>query len=324
MGVRLLSLKSALEEYEDQLAPIFQGSLLAADNRFAAWHASAWSHGVFLSVPPFVETEDLFVIEFIESGNWMLTSPRVVVFLGDGSRATVMQRTRSSRDEEELLCNSGLELKAGDGAALRYVEGQALGKRSLHFRHSRAELGRDASLRHLDVTIGGRLVKTRFDCGLNGAGAEAFLDGAYFCGQGQHMDLRTVQRHRAPSAMSRATYKGAIDSGGRTVFQGLIEVSEGASGTDAYLSNRNLILGDAARADSIPTLQIGNNDVRCSHGSTTGQLREEEIFYLVSRGLSPRDARELLVIGYFEEILNAAPPSFSEDALAAIRARLLQ
>ena len=100
------------------------------------------------------------------------------------------------------------------------------------------------------------------------------------------MDLRTVQRHRSPKATSRAVYKGAVAGGGRTIFQGLIEVAPGASGTDAYLTNRNLILGEGARSDSIPTLKIGNNDVKCSHGSTTGRLNAEELFYLESRGLS--------------------------------------
>jgi len=106
------------------------------------------------------------------------------------------------------------------------------------------------------------------------------------------------------------------------VYQGLIEVDEGASGTDAYLTNRNLILGDAARSDSIPTLRIGNNDVRCSHGSTTGRLSEEELFYLESRGLSRAEAREMLVVGYFEDLLSRAPELYREGALDRVRSRM--
>ena len=155
-----------------------------------------------------------------------------------------------------------------------------------------------------------------------GKGSEAFLNGVYFCRDGQHMDIRTVQRHHSPSATSRAYYKGAVASGGRSVFQGLIEVDPGASGTDAYLTNRNLILGDAARSDSIPTLRIGNNDVRCSHGSTTGRLSEEELFYLESRGLSRVESREMLVMGYFEDLLDHAPEAYREGALEQIRERL--
>jgi Fe-S cluster assembly protein SufD len=186
----------------------------------------------------------------------------------------------------------------------------------------RAEVGRDSSLRHFDAEFGARWAKTRVDCFLDGPGAEAFLNGAYFCGAGQHMDLRTVQRHRSPKATSRAVYKGAVAGGGRTIFQGLIDVAAGASGTDAYLTNRNLILGEGARSDSIPTLIIGNNDVKCSHGSTTGRLNAEELFYLESRGLSEADAREMLIVGYFEDILTPAPVMFKDGALAAIKGRL--
>ena len=136
------------------------------------------------------------------------------------------------------------------------------------------------------------------------------------------MDLRTVQRHDSPRATSRAFYKGAVEGGGRSVFQGLIEVAVGASGTDAYLTNRNLLLGDTARSDSIPTLRIGNNDVRCSHGSTTGRLSDDEIFYLESRGLDRGEARELLIIGYYEELLGDSPGLFRDEGLARLRSRV--
>ena len=277
----------------------------------------------FSSFRPGLEIAEPFIIEFTESGVGALSAPHVVVSLGEGARASVIQRLGGvPGTEEKLLCNAGLDLLLSDAAGLKYFEAQDLGGQSLYFRNARARGGRDSSLRHFDAAFGGRLVKTRIESGLAGRGAEAFLDGVYFCGSGQHMDLRTVQRHHSPSATSRAYYKGAVASGGRTVFQGLIEVAHGASGTDAYLTNRNLILGDAARSDSIPTLKIGNNDVRCSHGSTSGRLSEEELFYLESRGLSRRDAREMLVVGYFEDLLDKAPDVFKEGALERIRSRM--
>jgi Fe-S cluster assembly protein SufD len=183
-------------------------------------------------------------------------------------------------------------------------------------------MGKDSSFDRVEVKLGASLARTRIDCSLEGRGAEAQLDGIYYCGPGQHADVGTIQRHVSAGATSRAYYKGAASGGGRSVFQGLIDVSEGAAGTDAYLSNRNLLLGDAARADSIPTLRIGNNDVKCSHGSTTGRLGEEELFYLHSRGFSEAEARELLVLGFFEEVLARAPEGFREEALAGIRLRL--
>jgi Fe-S cluster assembly protein SufD len=323
-GVRLLSLEDALEEFEKTLGDIFDEGVDAADNRFAVWHYAAWSHGAFLMVPPGLEIKEPFLIEFAEKGDGVLSSPHVVVMLGEGARASVIQRITGEPGAggERILCNAGLDLMLSDNSALQYSEGQYLGPQSLYFRHARTRGGRDSSLRHFDASLGARLVKTRIDCGLAGKGSEAYLNGVYYCRGGQHMDIRTVQRHHSPSATSRAYYKGAVASGGRTVFQGLIDVDTGASGTDAYLTNRNLILGDAARSDSIPTLRIGNNDVRCSHGSTTGRLSDEELFYLESRGLSRAESREMLVVGYFEDLLDHAPETYRDATLDVIRARL--
>ncbi len=246
------------------------------------------------------------------------------MILGEGAHATVVQNITGVGPDaaSRILCNAAIDLRLADAAALQYCEVQELGEQSLYFRHGRADVGRDASLRHLDAAFGSRVVKSRMECAMSGRGSEAFLDGVYYCRKGQQMDIRTVQLHRSPQATSRAYYKGAVAGGGRTVFQGLIDVSTGASGTDAYLTNRNLILGDAARSDSIPTLKIGNNDVKCSHGSTTGRLSAEELFYLESRGYAESDAREMLVVGYFEDLLTKAPESFREGALSTIRERL--
>jgi Fe-S cluster assembly protein SufD len=339
-GVRLVPMELALEEFEIPLHRLFHDGLLAADNRIAAWHFAQWSHGAFVWVPAGLQISAPLIIELAEqgaagTGQSTASAPHVSVALGEGARASVVQRisgapTREgspgSRDRKDgaagpLLVNAAMDIQLGAAASLELCEAQDLGPSALYFRHARATVARDASLRHLDASFGARLVKSRIDCSMDGRGSEAILDGAYFCRAGQHMDIRTVQRHRAPSATSRATYKGAV-TGGRTVFQGLIEVAEGASGTDAFLSNKNLILGDAARADSIPTLKIGNNDVRCSHGSTTGRLSDEELFYLESRGFSPNEAREMLVVGYFEDLLDRAPEAFREDALDRIRTRL--
>jgi len=322
-GVRLLPLDNALEEFEAPLHSLYEQALADADNRFLAWHYAWLSHGALLWVPPGLEIKEPIVIEFEEDGIGTMSAPHVAVLLGAGSRASVVQRVTARKGTPGgMLCNAVVDMRLADAAGLQLWEQQELAPSDLYVRHARAEIGRDSSLRHFDAEFGARWAKTRVDCSLDGLGAEAFLDGAYYCGAGQHMDLRTVQRHRSPKATSRAVYKGAVAGGGRTIFQGLIEVAPGASGTDAYLTNRNLILGEGARSDSIPTLKIGNNDVKCSHGSTTGRLNAEELFYLESRGLSEADAREMLVVGYFEDILTPAPVEFKDGALAAIRDRL--
>jgi len=323
-GVRLLPLVAALEELEDPLRSLYTQALEEADNRFLAWHYGELSHGAVLWIPPGLEITRPFIIDFQEGGDGVMSAPHISVFVGAGSRITLIHRAAASPGggKSGILCNSVVHVQLGDAAGLQVWEQQELSPADIVIRHTRAVVGRDASFRHFDAELGSRFAKTRVDCSMDGPGAEAFLDGAYYCGKGQHMDLRTVQRHRSPKASSRAVYKGAVAGGGRTVFQGLIEVSPGASGTDAFLTNRNLILAETARSDSIPTLKIGNNDVKCSHGSTTGKLNPEEMFYLQSRGLSRADAREMLVIGYFDDLLAPAPDGFREQTLAVIRDRL--
>jgi Fe-S cluster assembly protein SufD len=319
-GVRLVPLDIALEEFEAPLHRALHEALDRADNRFIPWQIARLSHGALLWVPAGVTLEEPFLVELSEQGPARsMSAPHVQIVLDEEARAAALLRVTGGAG---TLVNAGVDVRLGDAAWLRFCETQRLAPDALYFRHTRATVGRDASLLHFDAQLGGKLAKTRVECDLAGPGADAVLDGVYYCDRGQHMDLRTVQNHVSPRATSRATYKGAVASGGRTVFQGLIEVAPHASGTDAFLTNRNLVLGEAARSDSIPTLRIGNNDVKCSHGSTTGRLSEEEIFYLESRGLSRVDAREMLVVGYFEDLLAPAPEPFRDDALSVIRGRL--
>jgi Fe-S cluster assembly protein SufD len=154
-------------------------------------------------------------------------------------------------------------------------------------------------------------VKTRSRVTLSGEGADARLKGLYVAREGRHVDIGTLQEHRSPRATSDALYKGAVHPGGRSVFQGLIEVAPGAPKTDAYLTNNNLVLGEGARADSIPQLNILTDDVKCSHGSTTGKLDPGQIFYLQSRGFSPDGARRELTRAFLNQVLLEVPESVS-------------
>jgi Fe-S cluster assembly protein SufD len=174
-------------------------------------------------------------------------------------------------------------------------------------------IGRDARLRHWNGAFGAGMVKSRFKGRILGEGAEFLSKGIFFATQKQHKDIRVVQIHEAPHAHSDALHKGAVRDKGRTVFQGMIEVLEDAIGTDAYLTNKNLILNDGARADSLPMLKIDTNDVKCSHGSTTGKVDEEEVFYLKTRGIPEKDAKLLISQGLFQDVIESAPEFLWEE-----------
>ncbi len=320
-GARLESMGMGSIQGESLNSALMRETFASASDKVAVWHFARLEYGAFLYLPPGLKVEEPFFVDIRERGAGHHATPQIAIVLDEGAAATVIARTKEALGSS-ILCNSRSDISLGPSSALRLFESSNLGPGTLFFQRSRARLAEGSSLERLEVQLGSGLSMTRVDCLLEGRGSEARLDGLYYSQAGQEADVGVSLRHLSPGATSKAYYKGAVASGGRAVFQGSIDVGTGASGTDAYLSNRNLLLGAAARADSIPTLRIGNNDVRCSHGSATGRLGEEELFYLRSRGLSEAEAREMLVLGFFEELLERSPEAFREETLADLRRRM--
>ncbi len=320
-GVHLASLDYAFNSFPDKMKEILQEGLEKSCNRFQIWHYSMLSHGVYLYIPPFLEVGDPFYFDFTIDGQQSINSPHVIIILDRGARATVIQKTKSGNYRSNL-CNAGADIFVSDSAELNFFDVQSLNENSLYFGHGRASVQRDGYLHHFSAGLGAQLYKARFDVSLDGAGANALMSGVYFSHNDQHMDIKTVQHHNASHTNSRAFYKGAVKDNGRAIFQGLIEVGPDAPLTDAYLTNKNLILGNGARADSIPSLKIKNNDVKCSHGSTTGKIDENEVFYLMTRGLSKSEAEKMVIIGYFEEVLEKTPAVIVDELRKAVLERI--
>ena len=180
--------------------------------------------------------------------------------------------------------------------------------------------GRAASVRSLAVNIGGSHYRSENQSLIRGEGSDVQMFSLSVTDREQEVDQRTLQSHLAPHATSNLLYKNALIDHSRTIFSGLIKVAEDAQKTDAYQSNRNLLISPTAEANSLPGLEIQANDVRCTHGSTTGQLDESELFYMLARGIRPALARELLVFGFFEEVI----AQIENEELAANIRELIQ
>jgi Fe-S cluster assembly protein SufD len=293
----------------------------SGDNRFEHWHNALLAEAAVLYVPRFTEIAEPFVVDFHLNGDEVVVAPHVLVVLEEGARATVVKRLISETDGEVLVVDAD-DLVVGDSARLQISTVQNLNGESVIFSNGRGVVGRDGQLHRDEAALGGDFVKSRFVCNLEGAGADAALNGLYFGNDEQHLDLRTVQRHAAPSSTSRAFYRGAVLGESHSIYQGLITVAAEARGTDAYLTNKNLILSDDARADSIPSLKINTDDVKCSHGSTTGKLDAAQLFYLQSRGYDSEEARLTLIEGYFEDLIAQAPEMIQDEIRDLIAQRL--
>src|SRR5215207_6314559 len=314
-GVVFTDLHTALEEHEDLVRERLFGLVPEDYDKFAALSAAAFSGGSFLYVPRGVDVEVP-----IQSYRWLDVAgsimPRTLVVVEEGATLSYIDEYASAGGEEPALSNGAVELFVGQGANVHYVSLQNWERNVLHFNTIRSSTGRDAVINSLVVSLGSQLSRTNVEAGLAAPGSDSEMLGLYFADSNQVLDHHTLQDHIAPNAHSDLLYKGALRDESLAVFSGLIRVEPGAQKTDAYQTNRNLILGtDDAMAISLPRLEIQADDVKCSHGSTTGQVDDVELFYLMSRGIPRREAEKLVVFGFFGEITSRIPLKGLKDKL---------
>lgn len=224
----------------------------------------------------------------------------VVIDAKPHARALVILRHRGPASLAE-----NVEIVVGDGANVTVVSLQEWDDEARHLSSHFATLGRDAFLKHVVVSLGGRVVRLNPSVHLDAPGADGELYGLYFSDAGQHLEQQVFVDHAAPQTRSRVTYKGALQGeGARSVWIGDVLIRQAAEGTDSYEQNRNLVLSDGARADSVPNLEIETGDIEgAGHASATGRFDDEQLFYLMARGIDEPTARRLVVHGFLNEIV---------------------
>ena len=237
--------------------------------------------------------------------------PRLVVRVGRGAQAAVLDVQHS---DGPALVVPLVELDVGQAAHLGYVNLQQHDRRTWQIASHTARVDRDAALVAASVALGGGYARTRTDTRLVGRGASGDLLSAYFGSGDQILDFRTYQDHAAPDTTSNLLFKGAVGDSARSVYTGMIRVRPNARGTNAFQTNRNLKLSDDAWAESVPNLEIENNDVRCSHASAVGPVDPDQVFYLESRGVPTPVAERLIVAGFFDEVIDGLPVRAVENA----------
>jgi Fe-S cluster assembly protein SufD len=317
-GVRLGSLAD--------VAPDDQGVLaLTGSSRdaLADLHDAFMADPAVLRVPPGVAVERPVVVAQWVDSDKAAVFPHLVVQAGAGSEVTVVDL--SSSDDVAAFVDPVVELCVGDAANVRYLSVQNLGRRVWQTARLLSRAGRDATLLAWLAALGGEYARLYLDAELPGQGATTEFRGVYFGDDTQVHDFRSVQTHDAPRGRSNFFLKGAVVDEARGVYTGVIKVESGAKGTDAFLTNRNLVLSEGARVDAVPNLEIINeNDLRnCGHAAATGPVDEEQLFYLESRGIPADVAERLIVLGFFDDILATVPvPSVRELLRQAVAAKL--
>lgn len=316
-GVVVSSLHDGLASHPEVVQKALFSGTNPGQDVFAALHVALFSRGAFVYVPAGVTVALPIEITHELAAGGVGFFPHDVVVVEEGAEVVVIGRYRSGDLPAASLSDAGVDLVAGPGSRVSYVSLQEYGTGVWHFLNQRATVDRQAVFSSLVVSLGARFSRAQVESALVGEQAELSMMGLYFAEGEQHFDMRTLQDHVAPNCRSDLLYKGALKDHSHTVYSGLIRVHEGAEKTDAYQANRNLVLSDHAKADSKPELEILNNDVRCTHGSTVGQVDEDQLFYLESRGISPEEATRLIVEGFFEDVINRLRVEPVREALHA-------
>jgi len=312
--------------------PDWEAGLPSNDGKFQQLHAALFHGGSFVYIPP-----DTAVTLPIRSffwagagpaapGAWTGSFPHSVVIIGRGSRLVYVEEyvtPERPAGAGPVFSSAVTELYLGEGARLDYLTAQDWDLQSSGFLVQRARLERNASINWVVSVLGGRYTRATADALLEGEASEALMMGLAFGEDQQRFDFHTSQIHRGLATVSDQLYKTAMRDQARLTYEGLVHIHPSAAKSNGYQANRNLLLSKRAKADSIPMLEIENNDVRCKHGSACGHLSPEEVYYLLTRGL-PRPLAERLVIqGYFQPVVDrVSVPSLQRKILRGIARKI--
>lgn len=307
MGIVFTDLHTACRDHEHLVRPnLMTKAVRPMDGKFAALHAALWTHGVFLYVPRNKAAElPVHVVMYNTIPGASLG--HVLVVLEDNAQATMLVDYMSPETGSQSAYIGATELLVGDNANLRYVALQDWNRKTFQFTHQRARIGRDANLDWIIGTMGSALVKDFLEIELDGKGGNGRMSGFFFADKDQLFDHDTMQIHNAPLTTSDLLFKGAAKDEARSLWQGMIKSLPKMQKIDGYQASRNLVLSDHARMDGIPGLEIEADDVACSHAATFGTLEEEPIFYLTSRGIERPKAEQMIIEGFFDELLQRIP-----------------
>jgi Fe-S cluster assembly protein SufD len=322
-GVVFGSLDEVASSHPHLLEGRLHGAVPTGRSRFTALHGAFRSGGTFVFVPKDVRVDlPLQAITYVDHDG-LAVFPHTVIVLDEGAELTFIDRYVSP-DLSNVLSDAVVEIYAGPNSRLRYVTLQDWGAGVTHVGVQRAEIERDAELRSLAVAFGASLSRMEAESLMTGDGGSSEMLGVYVGHGAQHFDFRSIQDHIGSRTRSDLLYKGALKGSSRAIYSGNIILRPGAHLCDAYQTNRNILLSEEAKADSIPNLEILSNDpVRCGHAASVGPVEEDTLFYLQSRGIPYEEAEKLVVFGFFQEVLDRVSiPEVKRSVEEAIAAEI--
>lgn len=319
-GLEILTLSDALAKHGERLREL----LVSPDTKLGGAKFAALHHAQLQDAVVIVVAEKAEIVAPVEIVHWLSGEnasgfPRTIILAGARSKITVVEYHLTAGDEAGLSCGAA-QVVAAQGAQVSYVHinRHNAASKALHFSTLRCE--RDAQVKHATFNLGSGYVRSEALSLVAGEGSRSDMLSVTLASAGQEVDQRTLQDHLAPHGFSDLLYKNVLFADAKTIFAGLIRVAEGAHFTDAYQKCRNLLLTDNCEANSMPGLEINADQVKCSHGSTSGRLNDEEVFYFQSRGISRQSAEHMISLGFTMEVITR----LECDVLETLVARMVE
>ena len=310
----VMPLEQAVEEHSDLVAEYFAKRLPYDEGKFPAGTAAFWTGGVFVYVPDNVQIEK--PIQAV----WLIEEPGTVqwahslVVVGEHAECKIREYFLAPDFDGQALHSGAFELYARPGAQVHLAHYQDWGAGEVHdLSVRRVEVQRDARVKWVPIHLGGKLTKQTLDIITAEPGSDMRHTGMYFTERDEHLDLFTTDRHEAGHTTGDTVWKGALTGESRASYEGLIHIIPGASEVDTYLQTHSMLLSPKAKGDAIPSLIVEVDNVKASHGGTVGELDEEQIFYMMTRGVPRAEAVRVLVEGYFEEVVQRLEDPGLED-----------
>jgi len=311
-GVTISSLSVAKDESRELLAENIGKFLNFENEAFNALNTSFFEDGIFIHVPDSVSVKKpVHALYITHDDDQSIVNPRNLILIGSNSELKVIEHYVSTSDSS-YLSNVVSEVYVGENSELEHYLLEFESKKAFNISTLRVQQEKYSNIKSHSILFGGAIVRNNVHPVLAGEGGNSLINGLYMSNGRQHMDNFMRVEHASPHCDSRQVYNGVLDDSSRGVFHGRIIVHEGAVKTDAKQTNRNLLLSDTAQIDTKPQLEIYNDDVKCTHGATIGQMDENAIFYLQSRGIAKKEAKTIMVKGFTGE-------SFSNMSLQPIR-----
>ena len=299
-GIKILELDDALKNNESLLKENFMTKCVPAVNKFTAFHNAFVNNLLLVYVPKNTETKE--PVEIITKVNSKVFFDHLIIIADDNSKLTLVEDVKSENDEEAYVSKI-VEIFAGNNAKVDYGNLQMLNRKTFNFTIKRASLGKDALINWLDCNFGSNITLSEVTTKLDGEGSATNNYGIFFGNENQQFDLVVNSIHNAPNTVSDIFTKGALTEKAKCIYRGLVKIQRNAAGSNGYQREDTLLLSSDAAADSIPDLEIENSDVRCTHGASIGRIDREKLFYLQSRGLNEKEATQVYVKGFFEELI---------------------